>query len=323
MLKLKHLIENYPLVKMLLSEWSHDLDELDDMLKQFRISSNAVYPFKNQSQVQFLRFAPVEEKSLQQLLAEREFMRYLQGQNFMTARHIPSHSGEDIIKKETPWGTYYASVFSCAAGRRLDCLPYSKAQVYEYGKSLGQLHCLSKTFTPTHARWHYNDVFDWMAQQLKAFEPDDKLLRHLNALKVKLSSLPQNSDTFGLVHYDYEPDNIFYDEAKRLITAIDFDDSMYHFYALDIEQSLAELEDIAGMNDKVAAENTFILGYQSVCPLNYPLADYRPMMRQFIDLYKYTRILYAMSEEVNHPATWMDDLKQRLYSALTNIKNAI
>lgn len=45
MLKLKYLFENYGLAKEALENWEHDEDTLDRMLSQFRISSNAIYPF--------------------------------------------------------------------------------------------------------------------------------------------------------------------------------------------------------------------------------------------------------------------------------------
>lgn len=45
MLKLRYLFENYDLAKEALENWKHDEDALDEMLPQFRISSNAIYPF--------------------------------------------------------------------------------------------------------------------------------------------------------------------------------------------------------------------------------------------------------------------------------------
>lgn len=45
MLKLKYLYENYDLAKSALENWEYDTDTLDEHLQNFRISSNAVYPF--------------------------------------------------------------------------------------------------------------------------------------------------------------------------------------------------------------------------------------------------------------------------------------
>lgn len=61
MLKLKYLFQNKDLAEMILKNWSYDPESLD-MFQYYRISSNAVYPFRDQGEVRLLRFAPVEEK---------------------------------------------------------------------------------------------------------------------------------------------------------------------------------------------------------------------------------------------------------------------
>lgn len=61
MLKLKYLFQHNDLAEMILKNWNYDLESLD-MFQYYRISSNAVYPFRDQGEVRLLRFAPVEEK---------------------------------------------------------------------------------------------------------------------------------------------------------------------------------------------------------------------------------------------------------------------
>lgn len=47
MLTLKHLFQNNDLAEMILKNWSYDPESLD-MFQYYRISSNAVYPFRDQ-----------------------------------------------------------------------------------------------------------------------------------------------------------------------------------------------------------------------------------------------------------------------------------
>lgn len=61
MLTLKYLFQHNDLAEMILKNWSYDPESLD-MFQYYRISSNAVYPFRDQGEVRLLRFAPVEEK---------------------------------------------------------------------------------------------------------------------------------------------------------------------------------------------------------------------------------------------------------------------
>ncbi|WFR65724.1 hypothetical protein P9222_00285 [Paenibacillus amylolyticus] len=62
MLTLKYLFQHNDLAEMILKNWNYDPESLD-MFQYYRISSNAVYPFREQGEVRLLRFAPVEEKS--------------------------------------------------------------------------------------------------------------------------------------------------------------------------------------------------------------------------------------------------------------------
>ena len=78
MLQLKYMFENYELAKHALTNWNHDEESLDAYLKYFRISSNAIYPFKGCGKRCFLRLAPVEEKQEENLRGELAFLQYLQ-----------------------------------------------------------------------------------------------------------------------------------------------------------------------------------------------------------------------------------------------------
>ena len=82
MLKLKYLFQNKDLAHMLLSNWEND-NEDSNLLNYCRISSNAVYWCKNQGNTFFLRFVSAEEKSMEKILAELEFLRYLRDSFFV------------------------------------------------------------------------------------------------------------------------------------------------------------------------------------------------------------------------------------------------
>jgi hypothetical protein len=74
MLKLIYLFENFDLAKEALKSWEHDDDTLDKMLSNFRISSNAIYPFCHNGQVCFLRLAPIDEKIEKNILGTLELI---------------------------------------------------------------------------------------------------------------------------------------------------------------------------------------------------------------------------------------------------------
>lgn len=125
---------------------------------------------------------------------------------------------------------------------------------------------------------------------------------------------PVTPENYGLIHYDFEPDNVFYDEATDAISVIDFDDAMYHWYAMDIEQALDSLEGEAAPEEYEHKKQIFMSGYVS----RRPLPQDGPSMaacRRFADLYGYTRILRSAAEQGENEPEWLNVLRGRLANA--------
>ena len=77
MLKLRHLFDNRDLALMLLGNWEYDKNNTD-ILKFFRISANAIYPYIHNGKTFLLRFIPWDEKTENEMERELEFIQYLQ-----------------------------------------------------------------------------------------------------------------------------------------------------------------------------------------------------------------------------------------------------
>ncbi|HEX3044561.1 MAG TPA: phosphotransferase, partial [Bacillota bacterium] len=169
MMKLKHLFNNINLTEMLLGNWVYDADSLN-LLQNFRISANAVYPFKANNQWCFLRFAPVEEKSRERVLAELEYLRYLRSFGYPAVDTVLSKEGQELEEASTPWGEYLAVVFRGVSGKALDRLELNEKVIFNYGKALGRMHKLAVDFRPgNYRRPDYNDQFKWMEEILQGF----------------------------------------------------------------------------------------------------------------------------------------------------------
>ena len=69
-----------------------------------------------------------------------------------------------------------------------------------------------------------------------------------------------NQDNYGLIHYDFEPDNVFYDENSQRCSVIDFDDAMYHWFMMDIVQALEAIRDEMEIDDCSHQEAVFLKG---------------------------------------------------------------
>lgn len=320
MLKLEYLFDNKDLAEMILGNWEHDKDD-PDFLKYYRISSNAVYWCKNKGNRFFLRFTPAEEKSRESILGELEFLAYLRDKGYPAVQTILSKEGNELETVNTPWGTYHAAAFKKASGSQLSEMQLTDELIYGAGKALGKLHSLSSEYKPIkNVRNDWRKNMDWMEDALSDFPDEVSAKNELSMLKDYLSKLPCTKENFGLVHYDFETDNVFYDEVTKHYNVIDFDDSMYHWYAMDIEQSLDTITE--DMNEEQAkhAASEFIKGYRFEYSVSESMLNLLPVFRRYADLYGYVRITRSMKEKWDNEPEWLVNLRIKLEDALNRKK---
>ncbi|OKP96962.1 phosphotransferase enzyme family protein [Paenibacillus sp. P46E] len=315
MLKLKYLFNNEELAEMLLRNWAYDQESLH-LFQYYRISSNAIYPFENGGKNQLLRFAPQTEKLRSNLLAELEFLSYLRERGYGVLEAVPSREGSELIEARTPWGAYYATVFKRVPGVRMDDVTLDDQVVFRYGQALGELHRLSSEYSPVQSkRWTHSEVLVWIRRILEPFPEQTAARAETVLLADYFAGVPATPDNYGLIHYDFELDNIFYDQTQDVVNVIDFDDSMYHWYAMDIEQALDSLLEAVATEEQAHKKGCFLEGYAS----RYDLTEDGPSLsacRRFADLYRYARILRSTAEQWEHEPEWLTTLRSRLDSSL-------
>lgn len=318
MLKLKYLFDNTDLAEMLLSNWNYDKDSLE-MFQYYRISSNAIYPFRCNGKVQLLRFAPRAEKLEGNIRAELEFISYLGVSGYGVLKSVASNNGEELVETQTPWGVYFASVFERVAGVQINNTDFSDHIIFSHGKALGKLHQLSSVYTPAaNKRWSYNEVLAWIQETLMEFPEETAALKETKLLQDCFASKPITKSNYGLIHYDFEYDNVFYDEETKSCNVIDFDDAMYHWYAMDIEQALDSLQDYIPPDHFQHKKQCFIDGYLTEFTITDDLDYLLPACRRFANLYGYVRILRSIAEKWDNEPFWLVDLRKRLTQGLKN-----
>ena len=198
MLKLKYLFDNRDLAIMLLKNWNYDETSLN-LFENFRISSNAIYPFKNQEKLYFLRFVPELEKSKDSINQELEFITLLSDHGFNVPNIIINKCGNLVETKNTPWGTYHAVVFESVGDRTLENIQMTEEIAYQYGSSLAHLHQISqKKMHSNIARDSVYDIFHKIeTESAKASSPSTVFLKHVQLLRLAFEKLEKKDYTFG------------------------------------------------------------------------------------------------------------------------------
>ncbi len=320
MLKLTYLFENFDLAKEAIKNWNYDAETLDTMLSYFRISSNAIYPFCHNGQVCFLRLAPMDEKIEKNILGELEFITYLINQDYPAMKPILTRSGEMVIKLDTKWGKYYACAFEKVAGVPMEATDMSNEIMYEYGKTLGKLHALSSEFKPSIKKWTHVEVLEWMEEVLAEYSAPVNVILELEKVKKELADCLIRDDNYGLIHYDFELDNVFYDDKTKSCAVIDFDDGMYHWYALDIEQVFDSLNEELDPSILQTAKDEFMKGYKTEHYYSEEMENSRPLMRRFINLYSYARLIRCVAVDFPNEPNWLLDLREKLNNIIRNLE---
>ena len=249
-------------------------------------------------------------------------MSYLRCNGYPAVDTILSKAGNELEVVDTPWGTFYAVAFKKVLGKQITEMPLTKDMIFGLGKALGKLHKLSSEFKPVNnKRNDWKEIADWMEDVLSTFPDETVAKSELAILRSYLSKLPTTKENFGLIHYDFETDNVFYDEVTKTYNTIDFDDAMYHWYALDMEQSLDSLKEDMPEEQVEPSVKEFIKGYRSEYDISDEMLKLLPLFRRYANLYGYVRILHSVEEKWNNEPDWMINLRIKLENLLNKGKD--
>lgn len=326
MLKLTYLFENFDLARQCLAFYDYEEKSLEEMLSYFRISSNAVYPFRSGekgAEVCFLRLSPSEEKAFSHVTSEIRLIQWLREKGFPAMRPVAMKNGELAGEISTQWGNYNVSCFANVPGRNLEDTKGDLDIVKGYGKTLGKLHNLLKTY-PYSKEWRgHRELLEEIGERLRKWNAPDGVKQEFDSLCEELECLSISNDQYGVIHYDFEPDNVYYDLAEKAFSVIDFDDAIQCWYALDIVRALDGLEDVVGEEDIARAEICFLEGYGQETVLTDAQRKSFPLMRRLVRIQEYATLLYVLSEPMEEQPDWMVKLIEKLRDIMKRLETAM
>ena len=253
---------------------------------------------KNDEKKFVLRVSSTGDRTEKDYLAETEFVHYLAEHSAPVADVIPSVNGKLVEVVDDGEAPVFISLFEYAKGMLLCDNGYRYREgapleeyFYNTGKALGKIHELSKRFEPTvgHRRPDYFDKYNM--EYINRLIPDSyfDLKKAIAARLDKFQKLPNDSQNYGLVHFDYSDGNYHIDMTNGNITVFDFDNCMYCWYMFDLANLYLHGEGwFRGESDptKRAAGmqhyfDTILKGYKSETTISDELVNQLPL---FIDM---------------------------------------
>ncbi|WP_226641358.1 phosphotransferase enzyme family protein [Mesobacillus subterraneus] len=304
------------LAEEILERWGYDRGTVF----YYRASSNFLFVFKKAGKRYFLRFSDSNEKAYSQIESEMNILEYLRDQPICVALPVRSNNGNLIECIEVDIGTYYAVVFEALPGKQLEIEELEEDDFHAWGNHLGRLHKIFKEM-PAEYRSGRKDVQDQLDDVFKNIpDYETAALKEFDAIKHWVGALGRSNENFGVIHYDFELDNLIWQDGE--IGILDFDDCMNNWFVADIAYAL---RDILKTRDDMENPfvHAFIAGYQSETQLDQLLVKELPMFIRMHNLFTFVSLLRIIDvpESMDLPEGLIN-LKEKLKQYIEKYRNS-
>lgn len=293
-----------PFAEQILQPWGYD----PGSVYYFRGSANFLCLFRREGQRYFLRFNATTERDVAAVEAEVALVDWLHRNGIKVAAPIPSKAGRLVETVTTDLGEFIAVVFAAVPGAHPDLSELDDEGFKAWGAALGKLHSAMKGAPVGQNRPTWRDQLDLARPFITAADTD--LQAEWLALVVWADSLPTGPDDYGLIHYDFELDNLLWQDDS--ITILDFDDCVHSWYVADIAYALRDLfED--GVDLEHPRFQAFVAGYQEHHPLNPELLAQLPVFLRMHQICLFGRLSRALDLQLGEDLPdWLQGLNAKL-----------
>jgi Ser/Thr protein kinase RdoA (MazF antagonist) len=305
------------IAERILEHWEHD----PGSAWFFRSSTNFVYVFRKGGEPYFLRFAESAEREGAAIEAEMALLSFLDNQGMTVTTPIGSQNGRCMETVETDLGTFHAVVFAQLPGREGEIEELSTAQFEVWGATLGKLHALMHLYQDPRlsARGTWRDHLTLVRNSLPNEEP--RVQAEFDHLTSWLSALPMTATNYGLIHGDFELDNLRWQDET--LAMFDFDDCSSYWYVADVAFALRDLFE-TGVDLSHPSFLAFIRGYCEHSSLDEELISYLPTWMRLVNLIQYAKLVRAMDleQDQDYPE-WCTSLLLKLANKMQNYKASL
>lgn len=250
-----------------------------------------MFAFQKDGREFILRLGHSRRRSPELIHAEVDWINYLAAGGAGVARAVLS-ANEELVEAiaDDQGGHFLATAFVKAPGGPPQKTLWHERLFGPYGRLLGRIHRLSKQYQPSNPAWRRPSWDDPTMQYAHLYLTAEQtaVLSQYQTVMTHLRRLPQDQDSYGLIHQDAHGGNFFVDENYN-ITLFDFDDCVYGHFAYDL--AMVIFYAVTNEPDPIAAAAalwpSFLRGYRQENTLDPAwLAEIPHFMKlREIDLY--------------------------------------
>jgi Ser/Thr protein kinase RdoA (MazF antagonist) len=292
-----------PILDTITSRWFESADT-----SIIRASANFVARVNNGDATYYLRLNHETERTLHHIDNEVAYIQRLIAKGINANEPVTSLTGKLVESVETELGILNAVLFSEMKGEHIEVTELDLAGFSKWGASLAEIHNAGHGLELENAPT-WEDQLNLLSER----SPEDTILMNeANTIRDKLSDTQIAQSNYGLTVFDFEMDNIKWDDGKPGF--MDFDDYCVHWYAADIAYALRDLYDdkMTGFNPSDERFQEFLRGYRTVREVTDEELDMIPVFIRLHNLYFYARIRRANTGHSNKDPDWVKNFSKRL-----------
>lgn len=266
-----------------------------------------IYEFERPDGQFILRIGHSSRRTPDQIRGEVDWINYLAAGGASVAHAILSELGNLVETLDDGLGgEFLCTGFTRAVGGEVRRDQFTDRLFRNYGRLLGRMHALAKTYQVSDPAWRRHD---WDSPENNTAERqmparEQVALQKYRQVLAHLRSLPRAPDGYGMIHQDAHHGNFFVDGDENL-TLFDFDDCVYGHFIYDIAMVLFYSSDGSPDPGAFIANfmPSFLTGYRAENRLEPCWLKELPhfMKLREIDLFAAIHFSFADGDNPDHP----------------------
>lgn len=256
----------------ILHEAMHRYGIAEDQIRLLDGFESYIYEFEHDGGDYILRIGHSRRRTVELIQGEVDWINYLAAGGAGVSRAILSVNGELVEHiDDDKGGQFMVTAFVKAQGRPVWEIGWTPTLYERYGKLMGRIHALSRTYMPGNPAWRRSEWDDPNNLNVEQWLPPSEAIaaQKFRQIKAHLDALPRSAESYGLIHQDAHSGNFFVDDEGRF-TLFDFDDCVYSWYIYDVAMVVFYMTIVA--QDPLAVMRDFMplfwRGYQREMPLD-------------------------------------------------------
>ena len=256
----------------------------------------------------YLRLVPDTARPGGEVLEVARLMRALGRGGLAVVRPVASQAGALVETVATPPGTMHVMVVTAAPGEQIEADALTPARAGRWGAALARLHRDGGVGV------RLPGPLPQLPRVAELFAHDSAFAAAAHHIARRVEELARDADRFGLVHGDFELDNLCWDGERA--TAFDFDEAARSWFAADLASAVRDLAPVPARTPRPGEADlfgAFLAGYRQVRALPESELAYLPLFTAAHAACSAVRARSALGD-TGHPddPPWLHALRRKL-----------